>query len=118
LGSQVIGFFIGRQGAPEPHQQARNRSGATSVLQYVRRDGDGDWSWVGGLLRPRPPKAFAVALANKMTRIAARSSFRLLYYATKSAQRVNIQAAVLSGNELRTALFPTSFVTRFPRSGP
>jgi transposase len=44
--------------------------GATSVLRYVRRDGDGGSSWVGGLLRRRPPKVVAVALANKMARIA------------------------------------------------
>lgn len=44
--------------------------GATSVLRYVRRDGDGGASWIGGLLRRRPPKVVAVALANKMARIA------------------------------------------------
>ena len=43
---------------------------ATSVLRYVRRDGDGGSSWIGGLLRRRPPKVVAVALANKMARIA------------------------------------------------
>lgn len=42
--------------------------GATSVLRYVRRDGGS--SWIGGLLRRRPPKVVAVALANKMARIA------------------------------------------------
>lgn len=44
--------------------------GATSVLRYVRRDRDGASSWVGGLLRRRPPKVVAIVLANKMARIA------------------------------------------------
>ncbi|QDC00720.1 IS110 family transposase [Mesorhizobium sp. 8] len=44
--------------------------GATSVLRYVRRDGEGGSIWLGGLLRRRPPKVVAVALANKMARIA------------------------------------------------
>jgi len=44
--------------------------GATSVLRYVRRDGDGGSSWIGGLLRRQPPKVVAVALAKKMARIA------------------------------------------------
>lgn len=44
--------------------------GATSVLRYVRGDGDSGTGWIGGLLRRRPPKVAAVALGNKMARIA------------------------------------------------
>lgn len=44
--------------------------GATSVSRYVRRDGGGGTGWIGGLLRRRSPKVVAVALANKMARIA------------------------------------------------
>ena len=44
--------------------------GATSVLRYIRRDGGGGTGWIGGLLRRRPPKVAAVALTNKIARIA------------------------------------------------
>nr|WP_192732120.1 transposase [Rhizobium viscosum] len=44
--------------------------GATSVFRYIRRDGGSGTGWIGGLLRRRPPKVAAVALANKMARIA------------------------------------------------
>ena len=44
--------------------------GATSVLRYIRRDGGSGTGWIVGLLRRRPPKVAAVALANKMARIA------------------------------------------------
>lgn len=45
--------------------------GATSVLRYRRREGSQPSSWIAGLLlRRRPPKVVAVALANKMARIA------------------------------------------------
>lgn len=44
--------------------------GATSVLRHIRKDGGEGSGWVGGLLRRRPPKVVAVALANKMARIA------------------------------------------------
>jgi transposase len=44
--------------------------GATSVLRYLRREGSNPSPWIAGLLRRRPPKVVAVALANKMARIA------------------------------------------------
>jgi transposase len=44
--------------------------GATSVLRYLRREGTNPPPWIAGLLRRRPPKVVAVALANKMARIA------------------------------------------------
>lgn len=44
--------------------------GAISVLLYIRRDGGSGTGWIAGLLRRRPPKVAAVALANKMARIA------------------------------------------------
>src|SRR5918994_3418545 len=44
--------------------------GATSVLRYLRREGSQPSPWIAGLLRRRPPKVVAGALANKMARIA------------------------------------------------
>jgi hypothetical protein len=44
--------------------------GATSVLRYLRREGSQPSPWIAGLLRRRPPKVVAVALANNMARIA------------------------------------------------
>ncbi len=44
--------------------------GATSVLRYLRREGSNPPPWIAGLLRRRPPKVVAVALANKMARVA------------------------------------------------
>lgn len=44
--------------------------GATAVLCYLRREGGQPSPWIAGLLRRRPPKVVAVALANKMARIA------------------------------------------------
>jgi transposase len=44
--------------------------GATSVLAHVRKKGGTGSAWVTGLLQRRPPKVAAVALANKMARIA------------------------------------------------
>ncbi|HXZ17245.1 MAG TPA: IS110 family transposase [Roseiarcus sp.] len=43
--------------------------GATAVVQHIRRGGRGP-SWVVDLLKRKPPKLAAVALANKMARIA------------------------------------------------
>ena len=43
--------------------------GATAVIQHVRRTGKGS-PWLVALLNRKPPKLAAVALANKMARIA------------------------------------------------
>lgn len=43
--------------------------GATSIIQHVRRGGHGS-PWIVDLLKRKPPKLAAVALANKMARIA------------------------------------------------
>jgi hypothetical protein len=43
--------------------------GATSIIQHVRRGGRGS-PWIVDLLKRKPPKLAAVALANKMARIA------------------------------------------------
>ncbi|MBX5013977.1 IS110 family transposase [Rhizobium lentis] len=59
---------ISKQGNPYIRQLLVH--GATSVLHFIRRDGGTDTGWIGGLLRRRPPKVAAVALANKMARIA------------------------------------------------
>jgi transposase len=44
-------------------------AGATAVIQHVRRSGTGS-PWLLELLKRKPPKLAAIALANKMTRIA------------------------------------------------
>jgi transposase len=44
--------------------------GATAVLAHVRKKGGAGSAWVTALLQRRPPKVAAVALANKMARIA------------------------------------------------
>lgn len=44
--------------------------GATAVLRFARRDENKASPWITVLLRRRPPKVVAVALANKMARIA------------------------------------------------
>jgi len=44
--------------------------GATSVIRYARDKAPGEATWLKGLLERKPPKIAAVALANKMARIA------------------------------------------------
>ncbi len=44
--------------------------GATAVLRFARLDENKASPWIAALLRRRPPKVVAVALANKMARIA------------------------------------------------
>jgi transposase len=44
--------------------------GATAVIQQVRRGKACPWPWLAGLLKRKSPKLAAVALANKMARIA------------------------------------------------
>jgi len=43
--------------------------GATAVIQHARRSGKAS-PWLGALLKRKSPKLAAVALANKMARIA------------------------------------------------
>ena len=43
--------------------------GATAVIQHARRGGTAS-PWLAGLLKRKSPKLAAVALANKMARIA------------------------------------------------
>ena len=47
--------------------------GATSIIQHVRRGGRGS-PWIVDLLKRKPPKLAAVAVANKM----ARSAWKLM----------------------------------------
>src|SRR4030081_949398 len=58
--------------------------GATAVIQHVRRGGGGS-PWIVGLLKRKPPKLAAVALANKMARIAWKLMVTGNGYAAKSA---------------------------------
>lgn len=44
-------------------------AGATAVIQQVQRSGRGS-PWLVELLKRKPPKLAAVALANKMARVA------------------------------------------------
>jgi transposase len=45
-------------------------AGATAVIQQVRKGRGHPWPWLLELLKRKPPKLAAVALANKMARIA------------------------------------------------
>jgi transposase len=45
-------------------------TGATTVIQHMRRGGKRAWPWLQALLARKPPKLAAVALANKLARIA------------------------------------------------
>jgi len=58
--------------------------GATAVIQHVRRSGRGS-PWILNLLKRKPPKLVAVALANKMARVAWKLMVTGQSYATKSA---------------------------------
>ena len=44
--------------------------GATAVIQQVRKSRGRQWPWLVELVKRKPPKLVAVALANKMARIA------------------------------------------------
>ncbi|WP_430649489.1 hypothetical protein [Bradyrhizobium uaiense] len=44
--------------------------GATAVVRWARRYGSPAGSWLARMLSKKPPKLIAVALANKMARIA------------------------------------------------
>lgn len=58
--------------------------GATAVIQHVRR-GERGAPWIVDLLKRKPPKLAAVALANKMARIAWKLITTGDSYAAKSA---------------------------------
>jgi transposase len=45
-------------------------AGATAVIQQVKRGRGHSWPWLADLLKRKPPKLAAVALANKMARVA------------------------------------------------
>lgn len=45
-------------------------AGATAVIAHWRRTGRKGWPWLEALIERKPPKLAAVALANKMARIA------------------------------------------------
>jgi transposase len=44
--------------------------GATAVIGDLRRGGSRIWPWLQALIARKPPKLVAIALANKMARIA------------------------------------------------
>ena len=66
--------------------------GATAVVQQVRRGGRG-LPWIIDLLKRKPPKLAAVALANKMARIAWKLMVTGNSYAAKSAPAALMGAA-------------------------
>jgi transposase len=66
--------------------------GATAVIQHVRRGGRGS-PWIVDLLKRKPPKLAAVALANKMARIAWKLMVTGESYAAKSAPAALASAA-------------------------
>jgi transposase len=64
--------------------------GATAVLRHLRAGrGGGDLRlWLEPLLKRKPPKLVAVALANKLARIAWKLMVTGQAYAAKSADRL------------------------------
>jgi transposase len=45
-------------------------AGATAVIADVRRRGSRSWPWLTDIITRKPPKLVAIALANKLARIA------------------------------------------------
>jgi len=93
------GSFNGRQGQARRHHKAGDESlaqrvsgWATAVVQQVRRGGRGS-PWIVDLLKRKPPKLAAVALANKMARIAWKLMVTGNSYAAKSAPAALMGAA-------------------------
>ena len=66
--------------------------GATAVIQHVRRGGRGS-PWLVELLKRKPPKLAAVALANKMARVAWKLMVTGDSYAAKFAPAAQAVAA-------------------------
>jgi transposase len=58
--------------------------GATAVIQHAQRGGRPS-PWLSQLLKRKPPKLAAVALANKMARIAWKLMVTGEHYAAKAA---------------------------------
>jgi transposase len=67
-------------------------AGATAVIQHVRRGGRGS-PWIVDLLKRKPPKLAAVALANKTARVAWKLMVTGDSYAAKSAPSALASAA-------------------------
>jgi len=66
--------------------------GATAVIQHAQRSGKAS-PWLAELLKRKPPKLAAVALANKMARIAWKLMVTGQSYAAKSAPAMSASAA-------------------------
>jgi transposase len=66
--------------------------GAIAVIQHAQRTGKAT-PWLANLLKRKPPKLAAVALANKMARIAWKLMVTGQSYATKPAPVVSASAA-------------------------
>jgi transposase len=66
--------------------------GATAVIRHAQRSGRA-LPWLAELLRRKSPKLAAVALANKMARIAWKLMVTGEAYITKSAPAVSVRAA-------------------------
>ena len=45
-------------------------AGSTAVIAEMRRGGKREWPWLKTLIGRKPPKLVAIALANKLARIA------------------------------------------------
>jgi transposase len=67
-------------------------AGATAVIQHIRRGGRGS-PWIVDLLKRKPPKLAAVALANKTARVAWKLMVTGDSYAAKSAPAALASAA-------------------------
>jgi transposase len=65
-------------------------AGATAVIQHAQRGGRPS-PWLAGLLRRKPPKLAAIALANKTARIAWRMMVAGEVYTAKSAPAASRQ---------------------------
>ena len=85
------GPFNGRQGQARRHHKGRRRSLAQRVSGWSDRRHPtcptrrARVAWIVGLLKRKPPKLAAVALANKMARIAWKLMVTGNGYAAKSA---------------------------------
>ena len=66
--------------------------GATAVIRHAQRSGRA-LPWLAELLRRKSPKLAAVALANKIARIAWKLMVTGEAYTTKSAPTVSVRAA-------------------------